>query len=818
MYSKRAALLSATALMAGVPVAAQEVVQETAVDSADDNAIIVTARRDAERLEDVPASVSVLTTDALEKTGATTTEDIVQLTSGVTITTGDADIGDTQINIRGLNGTRDAENNVGLVVDGILKTNASQLNQVQGELAQVEILKGPQGAYYGRGAAAGAIVLTTRKPGDELSVFAEAGLGENSLYYGQASVSGPISDGMGFVLFGDYRKTDGFYRNTGPIPAAQGATVDRLERWNVGGRLVAELSPAAELDIKARYGKADASALSYDVIFNVPGFASLLGNPLFNEDANEREFAFVGNIVPDNNQRTIETSAKLTFDMDWATLTAWALYSDVDQDFLADGTLGGSGRLNNQPACIATTADLFAQGVTLPSPQGLGPTPAQSLFGPFGPTACDGIQYTIRDQKDISAEVRLSSTDGPLRWSVGAYYLHIDRQFGLSINEDRNLGVTPTLFNPPGSIMPTTIIYDDIFTTDVFAGFGSAEVDVGDRLTLSAALRYDREERDVRSQVPNAIDPVTGDPINPGLAFGPIEPNSRAFTQLQPKLSAVFEVSDYVNVFANWGVGFKAGGFNQQGTQATIETFFNGPLGLNLQVGDEYRKEKTSAFEVGFKGSTPDNRLSITGAAFYTDVTDMQFWEVFTGGFGLVRTVSNIDEVEIYGAELSVNFKLLDDWSFFAAGNVTESEIKENNARPNTVGNKSPYTADYTLNVGTQIEAPISSTFDLVVRADWRLTGPTWFHAVQGQDNPTLLNLAFGPFGTGNYTNSRRDAFSTIDLRTGLSADNWTLTVFANNLLNEQTISEIVPAAEFGGSFVAPGTRRTIGVEASVRF
>ena len=138
-------------------------------DAADDSAIIVTARRQNERLQDVPASVAVLTTDTLQRTGAVKAEDFVKLTPGVTIVTGTAEAGDTQINIRGINGARDAESSVALVVDGILKTNTAQLNQPQGTLQQVEMLKGPQGAIYGRNAAAGAIVLQTLKPTDVLT-------------------------------------------------------------------------------------------------------------------------------------------------------------------------------------------------------------------------------------------------------------------------------------------------------------------------------------------------------------------------------------------------------------------------------------------------------------------------------------------------------------------------------------------------------------------------------------------------------------------------------------------------------------------------
>ena len=149
-------------LAAALPSFAQEAPQDTAVAEDEGDAIIVTARRQNERLQDVPASVAVLTAAALQNTGANKADDFAQLTPGVTIVTGTAEAGDTQINIRGINGARDAESSVALVVDGILKTNTAQLNQPQGTLKQVEILKGPQGALYGRNAAAGAIVLQTQ--------------------------------------------------------------------------------------------------------------------------------------------------------------------------------------------------------------------------------------------------------------------------------------------------------------------------------------------------------------------------------------------------------------------------------------------------------------------------------------------------------------------------------------------------------------------------------------------------------------------------------------------------------------------------------
>ena len=113
--------------------------------------IIVTARRGNELLQDVPASITVFTEKALQQSGVTDTQELANLTAGVTIVTSTAEAGDTQVNIRGLNGARDAENNVALVVDGILKTNTAQLNQIQGRLVQAEVLKGPQGVLFAPG-------------------------------------------------------------------------------------------------------------------------------------------------------------------------------------------------------------------------------------------------------------------------------------------------------------------------------------------------------------------------------------------------------------------------------------------------------------------------------------------------------------------------------------------------------------------------------------------------------------------------------------------------------------------------------------------
>lgn len=836
------AALGAIALSA--PATAQEA--PAADPSAEeDNAIIVTARRQSESLQDVPAAVTVFGAETLAKTGVQRADDFIQLTPGVTIVTGTAEAGDTQINIRGINGARDAESSVALVVDGILKTNTAQLNQNQGTLRQVEILKGPQGALYGRNAAAGAIVLQTLKPGDSLEGGVLVRVAEDNTYLANGFIATPIGETAGLVVSANYSTTDGFFRNRF---LNNSKTIDDQEVFGIDGRLVMELGPRTELDVKARYADLQGASINFNASFHLPNFAAV--DPAFFEDVNDHPFGFYPNIRPTNDQSTFESSAKLEHEFEGVTLTAWVLYSDVDQSLTADGTSADFARFLDftgtatgdlaaaNAACFASTAALTGFELNAPTFIGNNPIPFifdpanGSTFGPYSPTTCDGTQFQIRQQEDISGEIRLASNgDGPINWQVGAYYLHIDRQVGISLGADLGNGITRELYNAPGSDNPTTQLYNDAFKTDVYALFASLDADLTDRFNVSLAGRYDIEDREVRSLVPTVFDPITGGPINPGQQVvdgevQPIAPQSQTFKQFQPKISLRYELTPDINLYGNWGIGFKSGGFNNQGSAAIVDQAFNQFIGTDVLIEDQYRKEVSSAFEAGVKGGLLDGAVTFDLAGYYTNIEDMQFFEFFVGGFGLLRVVSNIDEVEVYGAELNLTAEILDGWTVFGSANVTESEIKENASRPVTVGNKSPHTADYTLNFGTQLDLPINDRIDFVTRADYRITGPTWFHTLQDDTNPTLFSgllpgSALGlpaEVGDADYSVSQREAFGVMDLRIGVEGESWSLTAFAENLFNEKYLAEVITAVEFGGSFISPGGRQRFGVELGYKF
>jgi len=841
----------------GQPALAQEGASSTTEE------ITVTARKREETLQDVPATVYVFTEQDIERSNITRAGDIALLTPGVSMVDA-AEVGDTQVNIRGMNGARDAENSYALVIDGVTYTNPAALNREYSNLQQIEVLKGPQGAIYGRNASAGAFIINTKVPEDEVTGQVKASGGEDTTYSLVADVAGPITDSIRGSVMGEYFTSDGYYQNDF---LNRDDIVDNRENWALTGRLIFELGDNTELDTKLRYGEVDASSITFNSVFHIPAAAAGFG-PAWYEDVNDHPFNFFNNAVHTNDQEATEFSAKLTTDLAWATLTAWGLYSDIENELGADGTSAAFGFFNTDQPCIDTTAAINAETPPFDpaNPQPINPpqfigqspdsafvNPAGSVFGAYTPTTCDGTQYQRRNQKDYSFEARLSSnSDGPLQWMGGLYYLNIDREVAVSTGIDRlttnpsdpsdasgyrNLSIIQSAYTTDPS-NPTEQLAWDQFDTDVYSVFGQIGYDFTDSFTADLALRYDREERKVSNLVPTVADgavsqyinpcgagftPGVDTPLNPGLCNGAIEDKKKNFSQFQPKLSANWDAFEQTTLFGSVGVGFRSGGFNNQGSQATVDNFINSLPTIDCSpvdnvncfspvgVQDDYDKETSTAYELGFKSILADSALRIEGAAYYNEVDDMQFFEFIVGGFGLLRVVENIDEVEIFGVEAGVTWDAAEWLDLFIGANWNDTEIKKNAARPDTVGNDSPYTPDYTANLGAYFSFPIGN-MNFFTNLDVSAIGDTWFHVVQAQERPTGFGL------NGEYTIAQRDAYALAHLRLGLEAEKWTAALWATNLTDEEYLEEVIPAPEFGGSFTHPGTQRRIGADVTWRF
>ena len=781
--------------------------------------VVVTARQRAETLQDVPAAITAFTETDIQQAGIERAGDFLSLTPGVNLTNS-AEVGDTQVSIRGINGARDAETNFAFIVDGILYTNPSAFNREFADVKQIEVLKGPQGAIYGRSASAGAIITTTREPGNEIEGFVKGSVGRDDTYTGQFALSGPlIQDQLAARVSVDYRNTDGFYHNN----FLRDDVVDDFESFNVNGRLLWTPTDRLKADAKFRYGEVDAASIAFNAVFAlaIPG---LLG------DVNDHDFVFSPNVDPENEQETKEFSIKFDYDFDWATATAWMLYSDIEQYFLADGTSGAFGFFFGEATCNATTAALA--GFPVQSPTAIGATPAASLYPPYSPTTCDGGQYQERNQEDISFEIRLTSNDDQrLRWLGGFYFLDIEREVGVAQNTDINGSAQRiSSFSDPS----VEALVHDRFDTRVYSVFGALDFDVTDTLELSFAVRWDREEREVKTLVPppsvrrsnfinytGGLPGAGGSPLNPayfdfdtGLERNVVPSREKNFSEIQPKISFSWDMTDDWTWFGSVGRAFKSGGFNNLGASDTIVNLI--PT-AGLTINDTYKEETSTNYEVGFKSAFGDGRVKLEGALFYTEIDDMQFFEFFVGQFGLLRVVTNVDEVSIVGGELGATAALTDHLTVFANGAIVNGEIEKHSLRPAAQGNEIPYAPKWTMNLGASFAKQAFEAhpgIDFVARVDYRYTGPTWFHVLQ--DDRETADLFFGL--PADFSHTRRDPFDTINLRVGFDAERWSVAGTVRNLLDEDYLEEVIPAPEFGGSFVHPGSRRTWSLEAVYRF
>lgn len=872
----------------GLLPAATVVAQQAASNEFQLEEIIVTARQRAETLNDVPASVAVFTTAQIDAHDISRARDFISLTPGVSIVNA-AEVADSQVNIRGINGTRDSEPNYALVIDGIVLTNPAALNREYTNLKQIEVLKGPQGAIYGRNATAGAFIITTEEPGQEWGGKLKATMAENTTWNTAGNIGGAVSDTLRIGLGGSARSTDGYYNNEYASQSGNDTDiVDNFKDWNLSARAIWQPTEALKVDSKFRYGKVDAASIMFNSTFQLPGFTGFLG-PAAYENINIHDFLFVNNINPSNDQDSTEFSVKADYDLGWADLTTWGLYSDINNDLTADGASADFRFFFPTQQCIDSTAALT--GSPMSPPTGIGPTPQTSLYGAYSPTTCDGTQYQQRNQKDYSFEVRLTSkSDQRLRWLGGLYYLNLKRDVTVNTGVDVGTGAVRSRYietqfdvNGQPTNNGTQALSSDEFRTDAYAVFGQLAYDLTPTIETSLALRYDLEVRDAKSLVPTdattiyidtCADGLTGDtdglpdPVNPGLCFGnTLSKESKNFSALEPKFAITWDATENITAYSSIGAGFKSGGFNNQGSAATINlginaliygtgdandsTTWNGFFGPNsntnpdasvsspaicagqnngpnagtgfcpVLIQDNYDKETSWAFEAGIKTDWLDRRLHAEAAVYYTKVDDMQFFEFYVGPFGLLRVVSNIDKVELSGIEAATSYVATDWLNLYAGVNFTQSDIKKNKVRPDTEGNDSPYTPAWTGNLGAQVTFPMNADMNFVANIDWRGVGKTWFHVVQGdQQRPTGFSAAFGVPEGGQYDKSERDSYWLMNLRAGVAGadDRWRVVAFIDNLFDENYLEEAIPAPEFGGTFIVPGSQSRIGIEASISF
>ena len=244
-------LLGSTMLCLATPVFAAAEAPAKAAEAAaapdeDGNNIVVTARRVEEKLQDVPISITVLSAAKLANNNITSAKDIATYTPGLT-TNNRFGSDNTTWTIRGFTQEQRTTATVGTYFADVVAPRGSGATQGGDgagpgnlfDLANVQVLKGPQGTLQGRNSTGGAVLLVPRKPTDKLEGYLEGSVGNYRMNRIQGVINLPLADTLRARFGFDHMRRDGYLQNVGKIGfGPYGDAGGSIDYWAVRGSLV----------------------------------------------------------------------------------------------------------------------------------------------------------------------------------------------------------------------------------------------------------------------------------------------------------------------------------------------------------------------------------------------------------------------------------------------------------------------------------------------------------------------------------------------------------------------------------------------------
>lgn len=400
--------------------------------------IVVTAQRREEQLQNVPIAVKAFSQQDIADLGIASTSDFVAQVPNMSFDQSFT-YGNSFVVLRGVTQINNADSPVAVVVDGVPQNNQKQFNMNLFDIERIEVLKGPQGALYGRNAIGGAVNIVTRQPTNQFEGYVDARAANADTQEYVAAISGPIvADRLLFRIAGQYKDSDGQIDN---VYLHQEA--DKIHHDDsVSGTLLYNVSDTVALDLRGSYRDIDAGAVMDAIVDS--GDANDIEDP--RSDLLGRTFG-----------TTADFSLKASVDWDFATLTAISAYTNLREDYRGDLDFSN-------------------------------PVDDPTGFSGLGFQAGQGQNLGV---KMWSQEIRLTSPSAQrLRWTGGMYYLDTRRDLETRafIDTDGNLDQ----FSDPSKQILDNNEHND---NDAWSVFGQIDYDLSQALTFSAAQRYDRDER-----------------------------------------------------------------------------------------------------------------------------------------------------------------------------------------------------------------------------------------------------------------------------------------------------------------------------------
>ncbi len=723
--------------------------------------IVVTSEKRAENLTAVPVSISVLSGDMLNSTEIANVDDLSRAVPGLSVQANGTE-GNAQLQIRGVSSTA-GDSTVNIYLNetpiSISARYGGATQPIPFDLAQVEVLRGPQGTLYGASSLGGTIRYIQNKPnlttfggfvGSDLSGTDHGGIN----YETSALVNVPIVDDVFAIRLGGlYGSDSGWidnYNGNGDI-ARSGVNSDRRKLI----RFSALYQPTEDLSIQAnttyqRFDTNDSSSF-----YTAAGAANSTGlgtapyivtTGLFKQSKLVQESSQDSVLVSD-----VEVNANLGF----AELTSVTSYFRRTNPEVIDGTYYNSGAL----------ADFF-----LPAQF----TPAASVA--FSPSPVN--QQT--SWNSWSQEIRLASpTDAqsPLKWVGGIYVSAVHAStaqidpdpaiasnflaaYGVPIGSiSQALGGAP---NDPGLFNPIYAVGEDE-SEDQYAAFGQITYDILDDLHLSGGLRYSiSRDVNVNSNGQNSF-------YDLGLP-AQVKSTIKAYSAT-PRFSLSYDFDSLTSIYTTEAKGFRLGG--------PVGSLPNGPnnscqpsyesLGLTGAPG-AYGSDSLWSYEAGVKSTLADRSLSINGAGYYIDWSKLQQGvNLPSCGFSFT---ANAGDAEIYGSEIELVYapKFVRGLKLGLTASFNHAAFTKTTVPFAQVGQKVEDVPERTATVSADYYTPLVADWSGFAHVDYDFTGHS-----------------HGAFQTylPNYENK---AYGVVNAQLGVEADTRKIYLFVKNLLNDHTV------------------------------
>ena len=228
--------------------------------------IIVTATRRDQTLISVPIAVTAVTAEEIDAAQIRNTQDLARIAPGLVITTAASEATAAVIRLRGVGTSGNnlgLEGSVGVFVDGVYRARSGIALADLFDIAQVEILRGPQGTLFGKNTTAGALVIRTLAPSFDWNADAVASYGNFNALRLAAGVGGPLSDQVAFRIAGVYNQRDGYLNDV-----RTGLKVNDRDRWALRGQMLYKPTDQFSLRIIADYAKKNEACCGAPVVVN----------------------------------------------------------------------------------------------------------------------------------------------------------------------------------------------------------------------------------------------------------------------------------------------------------------------------------------------------------------------------------------------------------------------------------------------------------------------------------------------------------------------------------------------------------------------